>query len=127
MANRSTADTQIGRTPEDFNNQTKPSENLVTHGLNQVTKITFSRSIKSVTHNFHSGQYAVLFADGKVEIYLKDGSQEKLKPNEELEGIVYASKSKIYVGWDKEGVLKVMILSHLMVLEYVLEYCIFEN
>ena len=109
MTNKNMAYTRRGRTPDDFTNQTKPSENLVTHGLNHVTKIAFSKNVKSVTHNFHSGQYAVLFADGKVEIYLKDGSQEKLKPNEELEGIVYASKSKIYVAWDKEGVLKVIM------------------
>lgn len=82
-------------------------EKSITHGIYRTTKIVSSKAIKSVTHNFHSGQYLVLYEDGNLEIFLKDGSCERVHPREKLDGLVYASSTKLYVTWDKFGTIKV--------------------
>ena len=83
----------------------------VTHGIYRTTRLASTSAIKSITHNFHSGQYLILYEGGSLEVFLKDGSPEKVKPRERIEGIIYASKAKIYVAWDNEGSIKVSQLS----------------
>lgn len=79
----------------------------ITHGICRTTKLISSSVIKNVIHNFHSGQYLVLYESGNLEVFLKDGSPERLRPSEKFQGIVYASKPKLYVTWDQNCTMKV--------------------
>ena len=79
----------------------------VTHGIYLQAKIASSRNIICVCHNFHSGQYLVHYEDGEMELYLSDGSHEKAESVGLFDGVVYASRSNVYIAWNKEGTLKV--------------------
>lgn len=79
----------------------------VTHGIYKTINLPSEKEIKSVTHNLHSGQYLILHEDGKIDIFLKDGSKEKASPTEPLSGIVYASKPMLYATWNSQNIMKV--------------------
>ena len=94
-------------------NQVISDRTSVTHGIHRTKTITSSQIVKSVTHNFHSGQYLVLYEDGSLDAFLKygrlkNGNLWKLQKLGKFDGIVYASKSQMYIAWTKEGNIKVM-------------------
>ncbi|XP_065064504.1 WD repeat-containing protein 97-like isoform X2 [Rhopilema esculentum] len=80
----------------------------ITHGIYKTATLVSQTGIASVTHNLHSGQYLILFEDGNVEVFLKDGSREKVQPQELFNGIIYASKAKLYVTWNDKNLMQLL-------------------
>ena len=78
----------------------------ITHGIYKTATLVSQTGITSVIHNLHSGQYLILFEDGNIEVFLKDGSREKIQPQELFNGIVYASKAKLYVTWNDKNLMQ---------------------
>ncbi len=80
------------------------NQKTVKHGIYQTIRLDTESRIRSVTHNLYSGQYIILYEEGRIEAFLKDGSKDVVKLKEPIDGLVYASKPKVYLTWQSDKI-----------------------
>ncbi len=86
--------------PEISSNQ----QRIIKHGFYKTTRLVTKNLIKSITHNLFSGQYIILYEDGNVEAFLKDGSKDVIKSKEVIGGLIFASKPKLYITFQSDKI-----------------------
>ena len=81
---------------------------VISHGVSPSIKVETHSNIKQIVHNVSSGQYIVLYNNGRIDIVLQDGKKELLISKESFVGLLYTQKSKQYIGWNKKNDIKVL-------------------
>lgn len=87
----------------------KKASLTVGHGVHKVSRITSDYGFEVVAYNTSNSQYAGISAEGRITTYLKSGIQKHVNKylNEPLCGLVYATKTRQYVGWGQDENIQV--------------------
>ena len=87
---------------------------IVSHGVHHASKIHTGKingkRLKFVAFNSQSNIYATICDEGKITVFFPNGKSRKIKSDECLRGIIYATKSKQCVCWGDSDKLKVIAL-----------------
>ena len=102
----------INKSSNDPKKLDKKLPKVVGHGVHLVNDIDANDDLDFVVFsNFHQ-RYVGVSHSGKLAVFMPSGYQEPVCStylNEALEGIVYISRSRQYVGWGKDSNLKVRL------------------
>lgn len=102
-------DSVVKGTGEDPVKVDKKASLTVGHGVHKMSRITSDYGFEVVAYNTSNSQYAGISPEGRITAYLPDGIQKHVNKylNEPLCGLVYANKTRQYVGWGQDENIRV--------------------
>jgi hypothetical protein len=109
-------------TGEDPSKVDKQASRNVGHGVHKISSIKSDYGYEIVVYNSSNSQYAGISPEGRITTYLQNGTQQHANKylNEPLSGLVYAAKSRQYVGWGQDENIQVRVIALLLVIETIL-------
>lgn len=96
---------------EDPTKVDKQQSTRIGHGVHKLSSIKSDFGFTSVVYNPSKSQYAGVSPEGRITVCSSSGVQKHINKylNEPLRGLVYASKTREYVGWGDDENIRVSL------------------